>query len=208
MNTLDALFPKIRQEILAATMLAPERWWYMADLAKHMGRQSSSLQRELESLSGAEILVSKREGNRVYFRANREVPLFIDLRGLFVKTIGLVDILRDALAPHKERIAAAFVYGSMARGNADAESDIDLMIIGTVRSSALAPALSDAEKQLARPVNVTVFSESEFAAKRKVGHHLIRSVLDGPKLFVVGKENELGVAAKRRKGRRSQGHKV
>ncbi len=116
-NMLDALFPRTRQNILAALLLSPERRWYLSDLAQHLHVPPSSLQRELASLADAELLSRKTEGNRVYYRANPEHPLLPELQGLFAKTIGLADKVKAALEPFWADIDLAFIYGSAARGN-------------------------------------------------------------------------------------------
>src|SRR5471030_1422977 len=110
MRTLDALLPKTRQGILAATLVQPEKAWYASELARRMGVPSSSLQRELHDLSEAGILKSHRQGNMVYYQANADSPVFPDLRGLLLKTAGLVDVLADTLKPIAAKLQAAFVY--------------------------------------------------------------------------------------------------
>ena len=109
--SVDALFPKTRQAILAATFGEPRRWWYMRELARHLRLTPSSLQRELASLVRGGILVQKREGKHVYFQVATESPIFQELQGLILKTVGLADLVRDALKPLSDRIRWAFVYG-------------------------------------------------------------------------------------------------
>lgn len=131
MPPLDALHPKTRQGILAATLLQPEKAWYVSELARRMGVPSSSLQRELRDLAEAGILKTHRQGRTSYYRANIDSPLFPDLRGLLLKTAGLLDALADALKPVASQVVAAFVYGSMASGGEQSDSDVDVMIVGT-----------------------------------------------------------------------------
>src|SRR5215467_5264157 len=143
-SALDALLPKTRQGILAATFVQPDRSWYVSELARRLGVPSSSLQRELHDLTAAGILKSHRQGRMVYYQANADSPLFPDLRGLLLKTAGLVDILADALKPLLPKIHLAFVYGSIASGEERSDSDIDLMVIGDVSPAALALPLRHA----------------------------------------------------------------
>src|ERR1035441_7336325 len=138
LRTLDALLPKTRQGILAATLVQPEKVWYVSELARRMGVPSSSLQRELHDLSEVGILKTHRQGRMVYYQANTDSPVFPDLRGLLFKTAGLVDVLAEALKPLAARLRTAFVYGSVAAGNERSDSDIDLMIIGQVSPTELA----------------------------------------------------------------------
>lgn len=194
-RALDALFPRIRQALLAATVLHPERWWYLSDLAKHLGVRPSSLQRELAGLVDAGILRRRRDGNRVYFQPNLDCPFLPDLQGLLVKTAGVVDALREVLGRFANRINWAFVYGSMARAEELACSDVDLMIIGQVGLAELTPALRCAEGRLGRAVNPTLYTREEFATKLQAGHHFLKAVLDGEKLFILGDPHELAAIA-------------
>ena len=188
---LDALFPRTRQGILAATLLQPDRWWFMADLARHLGVPPSSLQRELPALVASGILQSRREGKQLYYQPNPDSPILPELRGLLLKTAGLVDVLREALAPHASRIASAFVYGSFAKGTEVGASDVDVLVIGDIPLAVLSPALQRAEEQLRREVNPSVYTPVELAKKLKAGHHFLSEVLEGPKLFILGSAVEL-----------------
>ena len=115
-SAIDALLPQTRKAILAATLMHPEALvGTLSDLAQHLGVSPSTLQRELSSLVEAEILRRKREGNRVYFQPNPQCPFFPELRSLMLKTAGLLDVLRETLAPFASSIQWAFVYGSVAR---------------------------------------------------------------------------------------------
>jgi predicted nucleotidyltransferase len=206
---LDALLPAIRQGILAAMLLEPEREWYLSDLAAHLGRTPSSLQRDLARLAGAGILRRRRDGNRVYFQADSDCPIFSELRQILIKTAGLADVLRDALAPFRGRISVAFVHGSIARGDEASGSDVDLMVIGGVGLASLARPLREATRHLRRDVHPTVYSPEEFAEKARGGHHFVGKVLARQKLFVMGDENDLeevvGREARRPRAREQAG---
>jgi len=197
-RTLDALFPKTRQGILAATLVRPEKAWYAAELARRLGVPSSSLQRELQDLTEASILKTHRQGRMAYYQANADSPLFSDLRGLLLKTAGLADVLRDALKPLVSKLRMVFVYGSIAGAKEQYDSDIDLMIIGAVSPLELAPPLRCARELLGREINPTVFSLAEFEKKQKAKDHFLTRVLDKPVLFVIGNQHELGKIAERR----------
>ncbi len=191
---IDALLPRTRQGILALTLLHPDRWWYLSDLAKHLRVPPSSLQRELAALSDAGVLRRRRDGNRVYVRANESCPFVPELTGLVAKTVGLVDVLRDALAPLRSQIDWAFVYGSLSRSEERPDSDVDLMVVGAVGLAQLAPALRRAEHRLLRPVNPTVYTLTEIARKLKLGHHFLEGVLAQDRLFVLGRADDLARA--------------
>jgi DNA-binding transcriptional ArsR family regulator len=192
---LDALLPKTRQGVLAALLVQSDRTWYVSELARRMGVPPSSLQRELQSLTRAGILKTHRQGRMVYFQANTDSPVFPDLRNLLLKTAGLSDVLADALNPLDRKVQVAFVYGSMASGSEHSNSDIDLMLIGTLTPADLAMPLRGARELLGREINPTVYSPAEFREKRKAENPFLTRVLDRPRLFVVGNSHELDTIA-------------
>ncbi|UCF35203.1 MAG: nucleotidyltransferase domain-containing protein [Phycisphaerales bacterium] len=187
----EALFPAVRRAVLATLLLHPEREWYFRDLAKYLGLRPSSLTRELRNLVGGGILRRREDGNRVYYQAEPACPFLPELRGLMVKTAGLVEVLRQVLEPVTDRIVSAFVYGSIARGEELSDSDIDFMVIGETGRFELSKALREAEQRLARAVNTTVYKADEFAEKVTSDDHFVRAVLDRDKLFVLGCEDDL-----------------
>jgi DNA-binding transcriptional ArsR family regulator len=195
-NALDGLFPKTRQLILAAIFRDAAREWFLCDLARHLKVQPSSLQRELARLFDADILRRRADGNRVYYAAETENPIFGDLQGLLIKTAGLRDVLAENLEPFRDRIGVAFVYGSVARQDEHSASDVDLMIVGRVGLAQLAPALKCAEDKLLRPLNPSVYRADEVAKKLAAGHHFLTSVMNQQKLFVVGNADDLAAAIK------------
>ncbi len=199
-GALSVLFPTLRGDVVVAALTQPDRWWYLSELAHFLETGPSSLQRELKALVQAGILERRREGTRVYFKADTRSPLFSELRGLVEKSAGLLPSLQRALAPLAPRIDCAFVYGSIARGEEHSRSDVDLMTIGSVGFADLAPALRELENRFGREVNVTVFSRDEFRKKVRAGDHFLSSVLREPKEFVKGSQRDLeGVVGKSRR---------
>lgn len=188
---LRALFPSVRGDLLAAVLAQPEKWWYLSELAGFLGTRPSSLQRELKALADGGILQKRREGTRAYFKADTRSPLFPELRGLIDKTVGVVPTLRDVLRPLGSRVALAFVYGSVARGQEHAQSDVDLLVVGDVGLADLAPALRKVERRLGREVNVTNYSMREFRKRAAGNEHFLSEVLRGPKTFVKGEQRDL-----------------
>ena len=188
---IDALFPEIRGKILAATLTRPEKSWYLSELSTFLHTRPSSLQREVDALSKAGILEQTRDGRRVYLKPNALSPVFIDLKNLIAKTAGLVPVLKSALEELGDGIQVAFLYGSMARSEEVSESDVDLMVIGTVSLSEMVPALRRAEAILGRSVNPTVYSLEEFGRKARAHDHFLSTVLGGAKQIVKGNEREL-----------------
>lgn len=198
---LDALLPQTRQAILATLLLSPDRWWYASELSRHLAVRPSSLQRELASLTKAGILKRRVEGRQVYYQADPECPVLRELQALVLKTAGLIGVLQEALKPFEKAIEAAFVYGSIARGEELSGSDVDLMVVGEVGLADIAPRLRKAQSRLTRQVNTMVYSTDEFRRKVAEEHHFVRSVLDSEKLFVIGTRRELEATLERGPGR-------
>ena len=174
---LNTLFPYIRQNVLATLLLSPERRWYLSDLAKHLQVQPSSLQRELASLTEAGIFIREPDGNRVYYQANPTFPLLPELQSIFAKTTGLADRVRNTLEPFWEEIDLAFIFGSVARGERTAQSDVDVLLVGSVGMADLALPLRELEQALRIPVNVTHFTAAEFRDKRRQNNHFLQTIL-------------------------------
>jgi predicted nucleotidyltransferase len=136
-------------------------------------------------------LEQRREGTRVYFRAQKRSPIYRELRGIVEKTAGIIPVVRTILAPFGRKILCAFIYGSVARAEEHATSDIDLMVIGQVGLSELTPALRKAERAFSRDMNATIYSLDEFRGKVEKNDHFLAAVLKRPKRFVKGTEREL-----------------
>jgi uncharacterized protein len=166
-------------------------------LAEFLHTRPSSLQRELSSLGQSGILQQRKDGRRTYFKAETRSPIFRELRSIFEKTVGLIPTLRVALDPFAEKIACAFVYGSIARREEHATSDVDLMVIGNMGLGDLAPSLRKTEKLLGREVNVTNYSVDEFRKKITDGDHFLTTVLRGSLQFVKGEQRDLDAIARK-----------
>lgn len=130
------------------------------------------------------------EAGLVYFQAATESPIFDELQGLILKTVGLADVIRDALRTLAGRIQWAFIYGSIARSEDRSASDMDLMIIGEVGLADVSSPLRKAERRINRAVNPTAYTTDEFAAKLKSDNHFIGTVLRSKKLFILGNPGE------------------
>src|SRR5687768_14684086 len=183
---LDVLLPQTKQKLLSAVLLQPERSWYLSELARCLNVRPSSLQRELSQFTEAGIITKRRDGNRVYFRADRHCPIFEELSSLLIKTAGLVDTVRSVLTPLNPKIELAFIYGSVASGEERSSSDVDLMVIGRASLADLAIGVRALEERLGRNVNPTVYTGAEFLKRIRGKNHFLRSVLEGELLFVLG----------------------
>ncbi|MBN1369706.1 MAG: nucleotidyltransferase domain-containing protein [Dehalococcoidaceae bacterium] len=189
---LDAIVgSKLRSRVLGWLFTHPDERYFVRQLTKLLNEDSTNLSRELIRLEKAGILVSKKEGRQKYYQANRESPFFNDLHGLIVKTVGIADVLRSALSSCKDKIRVALVFGSFASGNEDKTSDIDVLLVGEISVDEVVMLLAGAEEKLGREINSVVYPVDEFRHKAKEGHHFIKSVLKGEKIFLIGDESEL-----------------
>lgn len=192
---IDALFPQARRQILSTLLLDAQRAWYLSDLAQHVGTTPSSLQRELFSLVQVGILLKTKDGNRTYYQADSDCPVFPELRGLLLKTSGLVDQVKGAVSPLASSIRLAFIYGSIATSSERSSSDVDLLVVGDVKLASLSKILKPLEERLSRAVNPTLYTESEFRNKLRDRNHFLKTVLSERKLFIIGTELDLDTIA-------------
>jgi predicted nucleotidyltransferase/DNA-binding HxlR family transcriptional regulator len=192
---LDLLFNAYRRQVLALLLLRPDESLHVREIARLTGVPAGSLHRELRTLTEAGILLREPSGNQVHYRANRTCPLFPELAAIFRKTAGLADLLREALAPLAKRIAAAFVFGSMARGSETSTSDVDVLVLGDASLTEVVGALSPLRERLGREINPVAMTRAEFAAQRKRKERFVQRVMTEPKLFVQGSADDLGQPA-------------
>jgi predicted nucleotidyltransferase len=185
----DILSSRARAEIFRLLFGVGAQELHLREIERRSGLALGTVQQEIRKLEGMELLTARKDGNRVYYRANTAHALYQDIRSLVLKTSGLVEVLRKALS--KRGIAAAFVFGSVARGEEGAEGDVDVMIVGDVGLKAVSTWLSGVSEQLGREVNPHVLERAEFSRRRESGDHFLLRVLDSPRLFVVGDDDEL-----------------
>jgi predicted nucleotidyltransferase len=188
----DALFSRVQQRVLRLLFGQPDRRFQSAELIRLAGSGTGAVHRQLSRLAEAGWVTVVRTGNQKHYQANRACPAFAELHGLIVKTVGVVEPLRQALAPRAKDIRAAFVYGSVAKGTDKAASDVDLMVISDrLGYSDLFETLQSAEAVLARPVNPNVMSLAEWQAQRAKKDSFARRIAAQPRLFVIGSDDDL-----------------
>lgn len=189
----NALFSKVQQRVLALIFGQSERSFYTSEIMRIVESGTGAVERELSRLRRSGLVSMEQIGNQTHYRANRESPIFDELRSLVLKTVALSEPLKTALAPFKDSgIKAAFVYGSVAKGADTACSDIDLMVIGSdFGYSDLYSALQDAEDALRRKINATFLSEAEWRRKGARKGSFIAKISALPKIFILGSENDL-----------------
>lgn len=193
----SVLFGKTRQAVLALFYGHPDESFYLRQVVRAAGMGQGTVQRELKQLADAGIIEKTTHGRQVYYRANTKCPIFPELRGLIIKTAGLVDVLREALKALAKKVKIAFVHGSFANGTVRADSDVDVVVIGSCTFGEVVDALSQAQNKLGREVNPTVYPVKEWQRKLAEKHHFVTSLTKSPKLFVIGNEDDLEGLARR-----------
>ncbi len=191
------LFGSTRRRVLGWLLGHPDEAYYLRQIVRQTGAALGAVQRELEQLTAARLVHRSVRGNQVYFQANRESPIFPELQGLFVKTAGLHDAIREVLASLGRLVLAALIFGSAVRGGLRASSDIDLLVIGDASFQEVVETLGRAQERLGRDINPTVYPPDEFETKLRAGHHFLTAVLSEPRMYVVGADDDLvGMRAK------------
>lgn len=188
-STADALFPKVRQRVLAVLFGAPDRSFYTNEVIGLAQSGAGAVQRELADLAAAGLLTVRRQGNQKHFQANPASPVFAELRGLVLKTMGLADVLRTALAPLAPQIERAFVFGSIAKQQDTATSDVDLLVVSdTLGYGEVFGALESASQTLGRTINPALYTAADFRARLQGDNAFINRVMQQPKIWLIGQE--------------------
>jgi predicted nucleotidyltransferase len=185
----ELLSSRARAEIFRLLFGGTGEELHVREIERRSGLNDSTLRQELRKLVRLDLVQSRRDSNRVYYRAKNESPLYPEIRNLVLKTSGLSDVLKSALLD--KRIRVAFVFGSIARGEENAGSDVDLMVIGQLGLRDLSRLLSGIEEKIGREVNPHVLREEEFGKRIRVNDHFVSSVMESPKIFIIGSQREL-----------------
>ena len=185
------LFSDYRRRVLGLLLLNPDTTYHVRELARLTGTSAGTLHKELTKLTAGGVLRRQEVGNQVRYGANRDCPVFEELASILRKTSGLVDVLVKALGGVEKNIALAFVFGSVARGEQQSGSDVDMMLVGSLGFADAVQVLHPVQAILQREINPVVYSMEEFRRRAASDDSFIREVLVKPKLFVVGNENEL-----------------
>lgn len=200
-----ALFSSVQQRVLGLLFGWTERDFSTSEVIRQVAAGTGAVHRELARLAAADVVTVKSVGNQKRYQANPASPIFEELRGLVVKTVGVVDPIRQALMPHADAIATAFVFGSVAKREDTSSSDIDVMIVAQDLSASTAyAALAAAESSLGRRIEPTIVTPAEWREKLSSGASFFARVNAQPKLFVFGSQHDLDRIAESREDRPAQ----
>ncbi len=179
----DALFTKAQQKLLTVLFGQPDKSFYLNELVRLADMGRGAISRQLARLTGAGLLIMQRKGNQTHYQANPDSPINDELVAIVRKTFGVKAVLDNALEPLQSQLQKAFVYGSVAKGRAHAESDIDLMLIGNELSySEVMALLEDAEQALQRTINPTIYTPDEFAERLNQKQNFLVKVMEQDRL--------------------------
>jgi len=194
MSTLSKILSsRTRAEIFKLLYGSAEEELHIREIERRTGLNDATIRQELLKLLKLDLVIDRKDSNRVYYSANKSNPLYPDIRSLVLKSIGLVDVLKGAIKD--DRIQVAFIFGSFAEGKETAESDVDLFIIGQLGMRAVSTLLSGVSEKIGREINSHVMSSDELKNRNKAKDHFISSVMKSPKLFVLGTEDDLKTMA-------------
>lgn len=203
-SPIEILFSSYRRQVLALLLLRPDETFYVREISRMTGVPAGSLHRELKLLSEAGLLLRRRVGNQVRYQANRGCAIYPELAGIFRKTAGLVDVLREALTPLVGAIDLAFVFGSFAQGKDRSTSDVDVFVVGTVTFPRVVGALAQSHDQLGREVNPVVMSRHAVQTKYEARDRFVTRVAREPKLFLIGTDDDFSQLTENRAAQESR----
>lgn len=195
MNLLaEILSSKIRGEVFRILFGVDDNALHLREIERRSGLTIGTVQQEIKKLLKLDLIKRQRDGNRIYYQANREHPLYTEIRNIVLKTTGLAEVIKGALSASPD-IKIAFVFGSIAHQTEKAASDVDLMVIGTLGLRKLTGLLTGVSVRVGRDINPHVFSEKEFVRRKKGRDHFLNQVLESSKIFIIGTENDLAEMA-------------
>lgn len=186
------IFGIYRRRVLGLLLLHPEESFHVREIARQTDTSAGTLHKELAKLAQAGLLNRERVGNQLRYGANRQCPIFEELASILRKTSGLADVLLDAITPLAKRIEVSLIFGSVARGEERAGSDVDILLIGDIGFAETVKALHAAQDKIGREINPVVMSREEFRRKVLDGDGFLRDVIAKEKLFLIGGEDEFG----------------
>ena len=190
MNLLtEILSSRGRAEIFRLLFGVKDRELHVREIERQTGLTVATVRQELRKLERTELVIARRDGNRLYYQANKAHPLYSDIHNLVLKTSGLVEVLKEVL--DRAEIMIAFVFGSIANDDVGARSEVDLLVVSETGLRTVSEWLSGISETIGREVNPYILSETEFKKRSQRGEHFLKQLLNSPKLFIIGDEDDL-----------------
>ena len=176
---------KAKRNILKLFLTNPDTEFYVREISRRSGEPLNAVRRELGYLEKAGLVRSRNAGNLKYYAVVKEFPFYQELKKIIYATVGLGDYLAEKLR-ESSRIELAFIYGSVARDEEKAKSDVDLFVIGEIDEDELHTVVSEAQKEIGREINYSLMSKAEFRRRLKNGDSFVKRVMDERKLVLKG----------------------
>jgi len=175
----DALFSKTQQRVLGLLFGKPDQSYFTNEIVRWAGLGKGTVIRELERMLSAGLIVRTLKGNQTHYQANSQCPVFDDLTSIVRKTFGIGDTIKAALQPIEQQLSMGFIYGSIAKGEATATSDIDLMLVGdNLEYGQIMELLAPIEETIGRTINPTLYSPHDFESRLSAGNHFLQRVVE------------------------------
>ena len=183
------LSSRARSEIFRLLFGLSDKELHVREIERRTGFSIATVRQELKKLLQVELVSARRDGNRLYYRGNKEHPLFPDIQSMVLKTVGIVEPLKEVL--DKENVNIAFIFGSVANNREGAASDLDLLVIGTVGLRTVSGWLSGISEKIGREINPHVLSLNEYRKRKRAREHFLNRVIESAKIFIKGNEDDL-----------------
>jgi predicted nucleotidyltransferase len=184
-----SILPLLRSEtqagLLERIIAHPDQSYTVAELAELLEVTQMSVRRELDRMRRAGILEQQMVGRQGVYRASTASPLFTPLRDLVERSVGVEPLLREALED-VDGVEAAPIIGSLARGNVDAESDIDLLVIGDVDYPALVSKLMPLQRRVGREISIVWMRPGELRDALLHGSGFAAEIAASPRRALIG----------------------
>jgi predicted nucleotidyltransferase len=191
-NIADALFTKTQQRVLSLLYSRPGKSFFTNEIVRWVKMGRGTVQRELDRMTSSGLLTVSQSGNQRHYQANLENPVYRELLGIVRKTFGLADVIRESLTRFDKGIEFVFIYGSIAKGEDSASSDIDLLVVSeSVAYSELMAELAKAGESLGRIINPSIYSLKELKTKIRNKNAFLTRVMEQPKIWVKGNDNDI-----------------
>jgi DNA-binding transcriptional ArsR family regulator len=195
MDTLSQILSsRTRAEIFKLLFGTREEELHIREIQRRSQLNDRTIRQELAKLLKLDLVIDRKDSNRVYYRANKTNPLYPDIHNLVLKSAGLRDVLLDAL--NDKGIKIAFVFGSISEGKETSESDVDLFVIGSLGMRKISSLLSGAADKIGREINTHVMTGDEVIKRYSIKDHFFDSVIKSKKLFIIGTEDDIKAIVK------------
>ena len=202
----DVLFTKTQQKVLGLMFTRPDESFYLNEIVRLAGVGKGTIQRELDRMQAAGLLTVKHIGNQIHYQVNKESPIYPELLRIVRKTFGMVEVIKGSLQHLDAQIDLAFIYGSIAKHEDTASSDIDLMVVTeSLAYAELMKALSRAEEAIGRPINPTIYNMEQLEGKLRDKKAFVEKVMEQPKLWIKGCDDDIRAIRKSGKNKKAQG---